>query len=121
MRQTDNAAAFSGKKGAKSSPDPLDRYLEAELGRELPKLLGKKEDVSVRIEQKIDSLADEVRANSLELENERLKRELAEIKEARMAKADSAPKVQCVQIKSDGEQCKGTAVDGYKCAVHRDK
>lgn len=107
-------AAFSGKKGAKSSPDPLDRYLSVELNRELPKLINKTDDIS-EVKDTVKYLADREVNRETQEENERLKRENAELKAAQV-------KPKCNFIKGNSEQCKFDALDGTeRCGVHKDK
>lgn len=112
--ETDMTTRFAGGHG-KTGPDPLDRRLSQELGRDLPKLVGKTDaqaDIQT-IGSKVDMLVDHAASQAmkdkmkeLEAENERLKGTL------------KAPT--CGHIKENGEPC-GIKTDGSKCGIHADK
>jgi hypothetical protein len=79
--ETSMTTRFAGGSG-KTGPDPLDKRLSAELGRELPKLIGKETAMPVNsaLEKKVDFLVDEAasrkaqeRIAELEAENARLR------------------------------------------------
>lgn len=76
--ETSMTTRFAGGQG-KTGPDALDRRLSTELGRELPKLIGKDAPTSntAALEEKVDLLVDHAQSQKLKDENAELKAKLA--------------------------------------------
>lgn len=123
--ETEMIACYSGKKEGKKGADPLDKYLEKEMMKELPKLLGK-DDKAAQLEQKVDFLVDREVSREMREENERLKKELEELRAARGGQVTDAPAAPlaatCLFIKDDGNQCKLMPLKGETlCKWHVNK
>jgi hypothetical protein len=80
--ETTLVATASGRKEGKKSPDPLDRYLEEELGKKLPNMY-QREGSAPNMEEKLNFLVERETNRAYAEENERLRRELEEMKAGR--------------------------------------
>lgn len=91
--EMDLVATASGRKEGKKSPDPLDRYLEEELGRELPNMF-RKEGQGGNLEEKVNFLVEREQTRAMQEENDRLR---AEIEELRAGRESPQPKQETVK------------------------
>jgi hypothetical protein len=113
---------FSGGMG-KSGPDELDKILSAELGRDLPKLVGKgaqdrQPDAAIqRIESKVDRVVEQNEMRELREQNEKMQAELAALR----AGQNQVPQdvLVCGRPKADGTPCQ-TRTGGGPCANHKE-
>jgi hypothetical protein len=107
----------------KSGPDELDKILSAELGRDLPKLIGKgaqdrQPDAAIqRIESKVDRVVEQNEMRELREQNERMQAELAALR----AGQNQVPQdvLVCGRPKADGAPCQ-TRTGGGPCANHKE-
>lgn len=119
-------ASFSGAKEGKKGADALDRYLSAELNRNIPTITNNDNAYNKDLATKIDFLFDAKKTELLEEKNARLEAELAELRAAAAmpqipVATETAVRTICAGFKSNGEPCRAVAGENGFCAAHREQ
>lgn len=122
--EADMVKAYAGGKG-KVGPDALDQRLSAEMGRDLPKMIGT-ESKTAELENKIDFLVGREASRADKEEIQRLRDELEAEKKKNAGKGTSADdttgtKTICGFIKADETECQMPTKNGERCGHHKDK